>query len=186
MNSNTVAILLQEGGKFISQLLMIAPRKPKTVETESALPEPVISQEIPQEEQVEAIEMESKAAGIEAGCLPCSIGHLGTCSGLLNEAMRFAKKDGIASGEVINRVNICLDELNALERVDLRPELIITLPEWQKSLAGEALAESRSTRHRLEGIASVDDLEQAAATLQKTRNDVGKAWFENRLAGKEG
>jgi hypothetical protein len=185
MNPNTVAILLQEGGKFISQLLMIAPRKPKTVEPESALTESVISQEIPQRPAAEAAVEASKATGIEAGCLPCSIGHLGTCSGLLNEAMRFAKKDGIASGEVIQRVNMCLDELNAMERIDLRSELIVTLPAWQKPLADKALLGSRNTRHRLEGMASVDDLEQTTATLQKTRNDIGKAWFEQRLAGKE-
>jgi hypothetical protein len=177
MNSKTVAVLLQEGGKFLSQLLMIYPPRRKT-EME---PDPSISQEISPEPAVEAAMEESKATGIEAGCLPCAIGHYGTCSGLLNEAMRFAKNDGIASDEVIERVNMCLDELNAMERVDLRPELIVTLPTWQKPLAERALKESRGTRHRLEGLTTVDDLEKTVANLQTVRNDIGREWFQQRL-----
>ena len=47
-----------------------------------------------------------EATKIETGCVPCAIGHLGTCSGLLNEAIRFAGKDGMDSEEVIDRVGL--------------------------------------------------------------------------------
>jgi intein/homing endonuclease len=112
----------------------------------------------------------------------CSIGHLGTCSGLLNEAMRFARKDGVQSGEVIDRVNMCLDELNALERVDLRPEMIHDLPDWEKSLAEKALDLSRSLRHDLEGISDTSTLEGISAKTQTTRQKIGKAWFKERFS----
>ena len=115
----------------------------------------------------------------------CAIGHFGTCSGLLNEAMRFANKDGISSSEVIDRVNICLDELNALERVDLRPQLIINLPPWEKDLANKALVESRSTRHGLEKISTVEDLEKVTAETQEARQDIGRTWFKQKIERKD-
>jgi len=126
-------------------------------------------------------ESSEKATAIPTGCVPCSIGHLGTCSGLLNEAMRFARSDGIQSEEVISRCNMCLDELNALERVDLRPELIHGLPDWEKQLADKALALSRELRHDLEGVSSIDGLEGITAKTQGTRQQIGSAWFKERL-----
>jgi hypothetical protein len=122
-----------------------------------------------------------KATSIASGCIPCSIGHLGTCSGLLNEAMRFARKDGVQSEEVINRVNMCLDELNALERVDLRPEMIHDLPDWEKPMAEKALDLSRSLRHDLEQVPDLSILEGISAKTQTTRNEIGKSWFKERF-----
>jgi hypothetical protein len=127
-------------------------------------------------------ESSEKAMAIATGCVPCSIGHLGTCSGLLNEAMRFARSDGIQSEEVISRCNMCLDELNALERVDLRPELMHGLPDWEKALAEKALNLSRSLRHDLEGVSTVDALEGITAKAQGTRQDIGSSWFRERLS----
>lgn len=123
-----------------------------------------------------------KATAVATGCLPCSIGHLGTCSGLLNEAMRFARKDGIQSEEVIERVNMCMDELNSLERVDLRPEMIVNLPAWEKNLAGKALNLSRTLRHDLEQLSDVSMLEKVSAETQATRQEIGKRWFQGRLS----
>lgn len=122
-----------------------------------------------------------KATGIPTGCIPCSIGHIGTCSGLLNEAMRFARKDGVESEEVIGRINMCLDELNALERVDLRSEMIHGLPPWEKGLAEKALSLSRSLRHDLEQVPNLSDLEGIAADTQKTRQEIGTAWFRGKF-----
>lgn len=135
-----------------------------------------------EEPQVAAPVSSERAQAVATGCVPCSIGHLGTCSGLLNEGMRFARNDGIQSGEVIERVNMCLDELNALERVDLRPELIHDLPDWEKTLAEKALELSRTLRHDLEGLSSVSELEGISAKTQTTRQEIGKAWFRERLS----
>lgn len=145
-------------------------------------PEPAEEEGAVGETPYKTPESSEKAQAIATGCVPCSIGHLGTCSGLLNEAMRFARSDGIASEEVINRCNMCLDELNALERVDLRPELIHGLPDWEKQLAEEALELSRSLRHGLEGLSSVDALEAVTAKTQGTRQKIGSAWFRERLS----
>ena len=171
MNREIVAMCLQWGGQFITAL--IKNRSPKQ-------PEPRVS--AVDLEEYPWIEDNKVKESIEAGCIPCAIGHVGTCSGVLNEAMRFAKKDGMNHHEVIDRVNMCLDELNAMERIDLRPELTVNLSPWEKELADKALVASRSIRHGLEGLSSVADLERMAAITQSTRQEVGRAWFKNRLA----
>lgn len=177
MNHNTLAIIIQEGGKIVTELLrnrvLLFPQSEPTRE------EPPMQE--PEPEHTPAAETSDKATAIATGCVPCSIGHIGTCSGLLNEAMRFARKDGIESDEVINRVNMCMDELNSLERVDLRPEMIHALPEWEKSLAEQALNLSRSLRHELEGLSDVPALEKICATTQTTRQHIGRTWMRERL-----
>lgn len=177
MNVQMVAVLIQEGSRLISQWLQIRPPQKKPVS------EPLIkvSQEI--SEKTEPLQLkENRATDISTGCVPCAIGHLGTCSGLLNEAVRFARADGIASGEVIDRANMCLDELNAMERVDLRPEMIVNLPEWEKELANLALTESRNLRHELEKLSNVAQLEQVTATTQSMRQQIGRSWFQAKLS----
>lgn len=178
VNRQIVAICIQEAGRLVSGLLSL--RTPKLKPTETYQPHIKPTPE-PQELIPEAA-VEDKATSIAAGCVPCSIGHLGTCVGVTNEAMRFARKDGIGAREVIDRVNICLDELNALERIDLRPEMIAGLPAWEKEIANEALSVSRATRHSLENLSSVDELEAAAAKLQTARQGIGREWFKERLA----
>ena len=179
MKVEILAVLIQEGTKLCSELLRLRSHSPKrTKDYQSPISPPAESQEIIEETPTG----ENKATSVEAGCVPCSIGHLGTCVGVTNEANRFAKKDGIASKEVIDRVNICIDELNALERIDLRPEMIAGLPTWEKGLADAALLVSRETRHSLESLSSAGELESVAAKLQTSRQQIGREWFKQRLA----
>lgn len=173
MNSRIIAIFAEQGGRLISELIRNRPHRVESQPTTEISTEP--------EETFEAAAKEAEKGEVATACIPCAIGHYGTCSGLLNEAMRFAKKDGIGSSEVIDRVNMCLDELNAMERVDLRPELTQDLPDWEKELADRALVESRKTRHSLEGLRDVNDLEKTAASLQTARNEIGRTWFKQRL-----
>jgi len=115
-------------------------------------------------------------------CIPCSNDHLSTCSGLLAEALRFARQDGVDSPEVISRVGLCRDELNAMERVDLRPELTSQLPGWEKEIATDALNGSRGLRHDMAGMLTVDDLETIAGKAQRLRGQVGEQWLRGRIA----
>ena len=182
MDRQTIAMICQEGGKFITELIRTRPfKRPETVRP-AAIAEIEEEESPPEVAEATTTTKEGKASGIVAGCVPCAIGHLGTCSGLTNEAVRFAKTDGVQSGEVLDRVNMCLDELNAMERVDLRPEMIVTLPSWEKALANQALVASRSVRHDLEGLNSADGLERAAANIQTIRTEIGRSWFKERLA----
>lgn len=176
MNLNIIAVIAQEGGRLISEILRTRPSRTVVIE------EPLVPS-LPPVEEHEETSGEEKAE-VATACIPCAIGHYGTCTGLLNEAMRFAKKDGVADREVITRVQMCLAELNAMERVDLRPEMTINLPPFEKQLADRALVSSRKTRHTLEELATADDLERAAATLQTTSNDIGTAWYQHRIPQK--
>jgi len=167
MNVQLIAVMLQEGGKLVSEFIRTRPLRRRAQPEEPLL-------------RI-AEELEPETPQIATGCVPCALGHYSTCTGLLNEAMRFAREDGL-SDDVITRVNRCLDELNAMEREDLRPEMLVGLSIWEKELAEEALSGSRQTRHQLEGIATVDELEQIAANTQTVREKIGKTWFKKRLA----
>jgi hypothetical protein len=176
MNTQIVAVLFQEGGKLLSEFIRSRPPKHATA-TEPLLPMEQL--------EIRALAEDAPSEGkkdIATGCVPCAIGHVGTCSGLLAEALRFGKQEGIGSPEVSERVNLCLDELNAMERVDLRPEKIVELSQWEKGLANKALTESRAMRHELEGLTSVDDLEKVAARTQSMRQEIGRDWFQQRLS----
>lgn len=179
MNRQILAICVQEAGRLVSGLLSLrTPKLKPSREYQPAIAPPAEPQEISEER----ISEESKASSIEAGCVPCAIGHFGTCSGLLSEGMRFARGDGISSTEVIDRVNKCLDELNTMERVDLTEEKIATLPPWEKAIAEKALLASRKTRHGLEATTSLGQLEQVTAQTQTARKEIGREWFKERLA----
>jgi len=181
MKAGTKAYIAEEGGKVLSNIVKLAMSRSRrgTTASEGEKETPVSEKPTPMTQ--EAI-ISTEKGDISTACIPCAMGHYGTCSGLLNEAMRFAKKEGIASGEVIDRINICMDELNAMERVDLRPELIVDLAAWEKELANKALTGSRSLRHGLESLGNVDDLERVAATTQTIRNELGREWFKHRLS----
>ena len=176
MNTQTIAIIIQEGSKIVGEVirnggLSMFHRKEE--------PKPVSQAKIVTADY--SVKGE-KATATATGCLPCAIGHLGTCSGLLNEATRFARKDGIGNDEVIDRMNMCLDELNTFERVDLRPEMIDSLPENERDMARQALDASRDIRHILEGIEDSSGLEHADAERQRVRMDIGKQYLKDRIA----
>lgn len=128
------------------------------------------------------VKQEGAGSSIKAGCIPCSLGHFGVCSSLLQEGVRFAQSDGIDSDVPIDRINTCLDELNGLERKDLTPELIDTLPEWEKDLALRTLASSRAMRHELESIETLDNLIHTSAQTTIIRKALGREWFKKKLA----
>ncbi len=156
---------------------------PKTTVSVMDNPKPVSQEVIEVPPVSEPKPAENKATSIATGCIPCSLGHVGTCSGLLKESVRFASgPDGVASPEVIDRVNMCLDELNSMERVDMSPSMIQQLPQWEKDLAHDVLAASRSTRHELENVTNFDRLEEIAAATDNKRKEIGRKWFQAKLA----
>ncbi len=196
---NIIAMLVQEGGKIVSELIRIRPRHTQRVEntqspkaaqaapisptsqpsapvSQPSQPSAQVSEPRPAEQEIGP----NKATAIETGCVPCSLGHVGTCSGLMNEAVRFVHKDGMGP-EVFDRLNMCLDELNTMERVDLRPQMIENLVGWEKELAVEVLKESRSLRHSIEAVSTADDLEHLAAKTQQVRQEIGRQWFSEKL-----
>ncbi len=196
-NINIIAMLIEQGGRLASEIIRIRPRR-QAVSAQQTQPfEPISSAEpspspAPQassspsepspepKAQVKEKIAPEKATAVDTGCVPCSLGHIGTCSGLLNESMRFANKEGMTD-EVVDRINMCLDELNTMERVDLRPEMVENLTGWEKDLATEALTQSRTIRHGLEGVRTKEGLNSLAAETQKARRALGRKYFAAKM-----
>ena len=122
-----------------------------------------------------------KQEAVATACVPCALGHFSTSAGLLNEAVRF-KGEGITSNEVLDRIAKTLEELNTLERVDLTPENIRSTPDWERDIAEEALQQSRSLRHRLETMKTIEELEQAAADTEGYYRTLNRVWWKRRFA----
>src|SRR4030042_3565400 len=118
--------------------------------------------------------------GVASACLPCAVGHFSTSATLLNEAVRF-KKDGLTSPQVLDDIAAALGEQNALERIDLTPEKIRLLPDWEKEMANMALEKSRELRHKLETVQSMEELENLAADTQEFYKLLNREWISKRL-----
>jgi len=123
---------------------------------------------------------------IAIACVPCAIGHLAGAAKLLNEAFRF-RDDGITSNQVIDDIAGAIGELNAMERVDLTPEKLQNTSSWERTIADEALKESRKLRHRLESIGSMEEIEKAAADTESYYKRLNRQWYKGRFShlGKE-
>ena len=123
---------------------------------------------------------ENPAEDIATACIPCSIGHFSGAVKLLNEAVRF-RDEGIESNQVLDDIAGAIGELNAMERVDLTPERLQKTPQWERTIADEALRESRKLRHRLEGISSMEDIEKAAADTESYYKKLNRQWYRGRF-----
>lgn len=122
----------------------------------------------------------SSTEGVKSACVPCSVGHFSTSSKLLNEAVRFAK-DGLTSPQVLEDLASALGEQNALERIDLTPARIDTLPDWEKPLAEEALEKSRELRHRIESVQNIDELRSIAVDTENYFKHLNHEYASLRL-----
>lgn len=111
-------------------------------------------------------------------CLPCSKSHFSTASASLNEAVRFARTDGLRNPEVVRRVGIALDELNICERIDLAPDMVVTLPDIERPIAEWAIIQSRELRHMIDEITTIEQLERVAAKASDLRTEIMTKMFE--------
>ena len=176
MDRQIVAIIFNEGGKLISEFLRLrTPRKQVVVQYPIEVAPSAELREILEEPTTGDEKIKQGTA-----CLPCTNSHLHTCVGLLNEAVRMSH-DGLTP-EGIKRVDSCLGEIAAAERVDLAPENIINLPPGEKVIADYAAKEIREIRHDLEALSSPDQLEKIAAKTAELQHHVGQEWFKERLS----
>ena len=96
-------------------------------------------------------------------CIPCSIDHTATVCGVLNESLRFARREGISNSEVQVRIAKAEEELNTMERLDLDAKEIAKLPKHQKGLVSWLAQQSKDLRDRLKDINTLEDLESVTA-----------------------
>jgi len=118
--------------------------------------------------------------GVKSACIPCGVGHFSASSTFQNEALRF-KKDGLSSPQVLDDIAGAIGELNALERIDLTPAKIATLPEWEREIAEQVAEKSREIRHRLESVQNMDELTQIAVETEEYYKYLNREWSSKRL-----
>ncbi len=191
MNSQIIVAAIQGGSQLINKILDKRPIKQTPMQSES--PEEALSRiygtpirTAPTESPVSQIivtdvtdEVEKpKPAG--TACIPCGLSHVATCAGELNEAVRFARED-IASEEVATRINHCMSEIAACERIDLAPENIVGLNPKEKALADTMAKEIRDIRHGLEWFKTKEDIEELAAKTANLQQKIGREWLKMRI-----
>lgn len=148
---------------------------------------PVVENKAPLEQKtipttiIQEPETAPKQETVATACVPCALGHFSTSAGLLNEAVRF-KGENITSDEILDRIAKVLEEQNTLERVDLTSEKIRSSPDWERDIAEEALQQSRSLRHRLETLTTINELKEAAADTEGYYRSLHREWWKRRLA----
>ncbi len=130
--------------------------------------------------QVEESREPSKEDKIAQGtaCIVCSSEHFSEVSGSLNEAMRFARSEGVDNKEVTRRLRHAREELNTMERFDLSPQQIMNLPELEEPLGRWAVEQSRQLRHSLNAIKDTQDLEKVAAQASNVADEFEEKTME--------
>jgi len=101
--------------------------------------------------------------GVATSCMACSRSHLTTISGALDEALRFARKDGVDSDESMRRIDAAEREINIMERIDLSPESIQNSPREEQEFIEPFMQKIRELRQNIGQIKSVQELERTAA-----------------------
>lgn len=125
----------------------------------------------------------SKEEEVKSGtyCLTCSDDHISTSSGLLSEAARMAVGREITDPEIQMRIASALDELNAMERVDLAPNVIARLPADEKAKVDKLLPRMRDLRHNIHAIMDLDSLREVSAQAKDLRMDVRQTLVTSTL-----
>jgi hypothetical protein len=185
MKAEVLAIFFSEGGKLVSEIIRtrlprrMAPPPQKPAATEMKEPTPVLPvSSFEKTAQEEATAEEKIKKGI--ACLPCTNSHLLTCRGLLDEAHRMSH-DGLTQ-EGMERVDQCLGEIAAAERVDLAPANIASLSPEEQEIARYAANEIRNIRHSLEGLTEPRVLEDAAAKTTELQKHISREYFKLRIS----
>jgi hypothetical protein len=92
-----------------------------------------------------------------------------------------AHRNGLDDPEVQRRIMACSDQLNAMEREDLRVENLARLSPEEKKIALYAQNKSAEIRHQLNSLRSVEDLENVALNIKQARYKVGSGYLKLRL-----
>ena len=103
---------------------------------------------------------------LAVGCLPCARAHFTAIWGSLDEALRFARDEGIAYFEVITRMQSAEKEALMIERHDWTPAKIANSPAAEQEVLRYMLPKLRELRQDIVDIDSVEDLEAATAKAE--------------------
>lgn len=185
MNTSLIALCIQQGGSIITSLLSMKRPQLKSQDTTTLDVIEVVPAPEPEPEPVREVAELNDDQKISKGvaCVPCSISHLLTCRGLLDEAHRMSHDGLTADGQ--ERVDQCLGEIAAAERVDLSPANIAKLSGADQVIAKHTAKELREIRHTLEGLKTPEELAAAAAQTTELQKHVSREFFISRKAQQE-
>lgn len=136
----------------------------------------------PSETQIEAPSEEKPTAtiktAVESGtaCTLCCSEHFDEAANTLKEANRMVPTEGLTSPEIRKRLRHARGELDVMERFDLAPEEVAKLPPDEQGIATWAAPESRSLRHMINSIKTIDDLKEVTKKAAEVANE-----FDQRL-----
>ena len=100
---------------------------------------------------------------IKNSCLGCARAHLIGVYGSLEEALRFARREGVYCKEVQDRLLFAEKEIVNLERFDWSPENIHNAPKEEKTILNRFLPWVRELRQQIVAVDKTEALEEAAA-----------------------
>ncbi len=189
MDMNWVAVVANIASKIPIERVFFPPRdSAKSLENFAAtMRSPTSPEKAPLEQKtvptITTQEPETVAKQEDAGtaCDICSLDHISTCAGILEEANRFARREGIDSPEVIRKISICRQQLNALERDDANPQKLVELPPIERKIMERILPKEGKLRHRLNEIVSLETLEQVTAEAQSLSDEFQTSTFRLQL-----
>ena len=142
--------------------------------------------ETPVDEEPEPEITYKKRFGLEdtqtEACIACSKNHLSAAAGLLAEGKRFLKQ-GITSDEITSRIDMATQEITAMERGDLHPSKVESLPLQEKRLAEWLAQELRNLRHTIDRIKTPDDYKNAITESSKLSREMTKRYYELMSSG---
>jgi len=199
MNKRILALIAQEGGRLVSEVIrnkdILFHSRGSEVNTETLVVDEESDMPVAGEMPIESANSEkatvqerrehptdSQSISKGTACIPCVNDHLSTCAGLVSdESVRMARRNGVDDDEVVRRILHCSDQLNAMEREDLSVEKIVALPDWEKEIAIYAQNQTADIRHKLNNINTADDLESVAILIVESRDKIGKEWMKGRI-----
>jgi 8-oxo-dGTP diphosphatase len=112
---------------------------------------------------------------IATSCMSCTDSHWSTISGILNEAVRLSRQGyALDSEEIMSRISLAKEELNAWERFDASPDRLQNSDDFVKGVVRKMVVKGAQLRHSMQesgvgfGKGTLDALESAAAFAKQS------------------
>lgn len=149
----------------------------------------MLEPQLPQDDIIEgdyhSLPMDQPEDNVDVACISCSRAHLATIAGALDEALRFARADGMAGREVQRRIQMAENEITVMERIDLAPSAIQNSNPIDKQLALKYLPQIRRLRQSISNLKQLDELERTAASAETVANNIRTEHAQLNLATME-
>lgn len=123
---------------------------------------------------------DSPASGVNRVNLDQAVDELRVTGQSLDEALRFARKDGLKHPESLRRLSRAQEKLTGLERETLRPEVLAGLPAGQRAWAEHVMDDIRTARQLVHN--EVDGSPATVASLTRAADAVGRVQTKLRVA----